>query len=887
MKKAPAVTALLLILGLLLLGPTATGGVPRWDLVPPGWIGGVIPYLMDERLSDDGKRSAGDAIAVWTEATVLRFVPRTDEPDYIHVVEHVEEYVVQGIAQPCARQPTCWRVSGSLANDAHGLGHAIGLEHEQQRLDRDRYIRVFQQHISPHYRWTWNPRSFYGADISPYNYQSVMHYGFLSSKRNRRGGPPALETIPPHMPVGQHTTPSDLITPGDADTVARMFGLTPTSWTVSTNPLGLTVIVDGEEVTTPAVFDWTPGSEHTLSVPPDPQVRPGSRYRFGRWSDADAAGTRTVTATSATTLYDANFVAAHRISTRVRPEGAGTVTVSPGSSDGYHPLRSRVTVRAEPTAGSGFRFLRWEIRSDYGWQGLVTHETHGTSANPAHSYAMPGLEYTAIFTQGPIFRVESNADPTSVEIDGREYRTPVAIEARALPERAQVSLAREWIEHDKGYRDRFRSWSDGGDEAHVVSVSRTEDTILKLTVDVERRLEARASTDWKGSVLTTPPAEDGFYPDGTEVRVRAVPIPPAKFVGWNGDVAGRDPTTSVVMDDGKRAEAVFVREAAELESGAATPVSLQWRGDDLDWAGYYVRTPPDANGLEVRFDTESATLGAEAGLWVTDREMFPNWVRHQDAHGVLRDGVATLGVGRPPDRRPTAWFILIRAAESDAAGTRTLEGTLVATVTRDAIRNRAPQVVGTLENRTLTLGGGPLVVDVARAFSDPDGDVLTYKAVSSAPTIAAVVVSGDTVTVTPVRPGSATVTVTATDPGGASATQQFAVAVAARATFTDHPIVPGTTPIRAVHFTELRERIAALRAHHGLPAFPWTDPTLVAGVTPVKRVHLTELRSALAAVYDAAGQPRPGYADAGASARTLPIKAAHIMELRVAVLVVE
>ena len=55
---------------------------------------------------------------------------------------------------------------------------------------------------------------------------------------------------------------------------------------------------------------------------------------------------------------------------------------------------------AEPTAGSGFRFLRWEISSDYLWQFAVTHETHGYSANPAHTYAMPGLEYTAVFTQG-------------------------------------------------------------------------------------------------------------------------------------------------------------------------------------------------------------------------------------------------------------------------------------------------------------------------------------------------------------------------------------------------------------------------------------------------------------------------------------------------------
>ena len=95
--------------------------------VPPGWVGGVIPYLMDEA-SEDLKSRARNAMEVWTEATVLRFVPRTDEPDYIHVVEHVEEDVVRGIAPSCDRQPTCWKASGFLPNDVHGLGHALGLD---------------------------------------------------------------------------------------------------------------------------------------------------------------------------------------------------------------------------------------------------------------------------------------------------------------------------------------------------------------------------------------------------------------------------------------------------------------------------------------------------------------------------------------------------------------------------------------------------------------------------------------------------------------------------------------------------------------------------------------------------------------------------------------
>ena len=66
---------------------------------------------------------------------------------------------------------------GFARNDEHGLEHALALQHEQQRKDRDQYVRVFQRNISPHRRWAWNRnrQGDVGPDISPYNYQSVMH----------------------------------------------------------------------------------------------------------------------------------------------------------------------------------------------------------------------------------------------------------------------------------------------------------------------------------------------------------------------------------------------------------------------------------------------------------------------------------------------------------------------------------------------------------------------------------------------------------------------------------------------------------------------------------------------------------------------------------------
>ena len=105
--------------------------------------------------------------------------------------------------------------------------------------------------------------------------------------------------------------------------------------------------------------------------------------------------------------------------------------------------------------------------------------------------------------------------------------------------------------------------------------------------------------------------------------------------------------------------------------------------------------------------------------------------------------------------------------------------------------------------------------------------------------------------------------------------------VSAAGAWTDDPIRSGETPVRAVHFTELRAHVDRRRAAAGLDPFPWTDPVLTAGVTPVRRAHLLELRTALAAAYAAVGRPAPRWTDAPPGS---PIQAAHLTELRTAVL---
>ena len=102
--------------------------------------------------------------------------------------------------------------------------------------------------------------------------------------------------------------------------------------------------------------------------------------------------------------------------------------------------------------------------------------------------------------------------------------------------------------------------------------------------------------------------------------------------------------------------------------------------------------------------------------------------------------------------------------------------------------------------------------------------------------------------------------------------------------FTDDPLQSGTTRVKAIHVTELRAAIDALRARHALGPFSWTDAALTP-TTPVRAAHISEMRAALGQVYAAAAVEAPAYTDPVLYPGATPVKAAHLAELRAAVVV--
>lgn len=108
--------------------------------------------------------------------------------------------------------------------------------------------------------------------------------------------------------------------------------------------------------------------------------------------------------------------------------------------------------------------------------------------------------------------------------------------------------------------------------------------------------------------------------------------------------------------------------------------------------------------------------------------------------------------------------------------------------------------------------------------------------------------------------------------------------------FTDDPLISGITPVRAIHITELRARIDALRVRFGLQPFNWTTPDLVGVI--VNSQHVQQLREALLAAYTAAiasglNVTPPAFVDDPLVPQQTVIRAIHIEQLRAAVLVLE
>uniref|UniRef100_A0A182Y8F8 Metalloendopeptidase n=1 Tax=Anopheles stephensi TaxID=30069 RepID=A0A182Y8F8_ANOST len=179
--------------GDILLRPGKVGRLAVTDpLKIDLWVDGIVPYVIRANFTEGEAQTLKAAFAQFEERTCVRFVPRSDELQYITITNRPEgcySYVGRSpdpmFNQLNLQTPSCMQEVGT---PVHEMMHTLGFLHEQSRPDRDDFIEIFPQNLRPEYQdpqfIAINFGKYEGPDGTdygvPYNYGSVMHYSRLA-----------------------------------------------------------------------------------------------------------------------------------------------------------------------------------------------------------------------------------------------------------------------------------------------------------------------------------------------------------------------------------------------------------------------------------------------------------------------------------------------------------------------------------------------------------------------------------------------------------------------------------------------------------------------------------------------------------------------------------
>lgn len=614
------------------------------------WPDGVVPYIID--VDVPAPERILEAIRNWETRTPVRFPRRTTEPNYVRFLRVQNGDCSSAIGMAGGEQLVRLDDRCDALAITHELGHTAGLYHEQARADRDYYIRIYYENLDRRRQSQYDMRGTAEADVGPYDYGSIMHYTRFHYNVDRELV--TMETIPAGIPIEENLHDISAL---DADVVQRLYGRAPELTTITTNPPGLQLMVDGVTVTAPQSFDWAPGSIHTLEAPDLQGDGTPTRYVFGRWSD-HGERIHTTTASPDRTAYSANFVRQYLVKTSVTPAGSGTSTIRPESPDGYYMDGSRITVTATPA--DEYSFLNFQ-----GTGNLIYASIHGRG-NPSPSFTVraPGLSYRANFTQSPYLTVTTDPPDLRITMNGAQECAPRNFVLSPGGTVTVSAPANIYGGEDDATRYVFAGWSDGGAAAHTITAPATG-PMPTVTARYQLQHLVTIAVNGRGTVTATPASPDGYYDDGASIEFRAVPAAGYQLARWEYDLSGQATTQTIRAGRVLYVQAVFeqpftlsssnVRNAASLLYSAVSPGSaVTLLGLQLGPAESVKAEPDELGqlpttlaGTQVLFDGMAAPLLSVATGRIT--ALVPYEVAGKPAVSVVvaRDGRPTSSVTLP------------------------------------------------------------------------------------------------------------------------------------------------------------------------------------------------------------------------------------------------
>jgi len=179
------------------------------------WTNAVIPYEIDCSIEnlEDAVDSVKRAMAEWEAKTCIRFVKRTNERYFLKFFRDTHcwgnvgmtSYTKISVGYGCEYQHVM----------THEIGHVVGFYHEQNRKDRDQYVKVHWENIGQ-FKDAFDIVKNTDSLGVPYDYESIMHYPWNAFSSNGRN------TMSPKQDL-QGKTPYIALSKADAEQTSLMY----------------------------------------------------------------------------------------------------------------------------------------------------------------------------------------------------------------------------------------------------------------------------------------------------------------------------------------------------------------------------------------------------------------------------------------------------------------------------------------------------------------------------------------------------------------------------------------------------------------------------------------------------------------------------------------